>query len=535
MIALLEKRPILTIVLLVSILLLPHLEVPKITIMESRNFITAREMVTDGNWLLPTMNGEPRYQKPPLPTWITAIFAMIFGMKSIWGLRLPSVLMLMLLGVLGYMLSRKLKLPKNQSLQNGLITITSLYIVAIIFEAPWDIYAHGFMLLGIYLLVQFFQSTRINWGIVFFIALCMGCSMMSKGPVSLYALFLPFIISYGCIFKINELKKKIVPCIVIMIIAFGIGVWWYAYTRSVDPIAFEGITVRETQKWTSYNVRPFYYYWSFFIQSGVWTIPAFIGLLYPYLKTRVSNLKVYKFTLLWALVAVILLSIIPEKKSRYLMPVLIPLALNTGFYIEYVIKKFKTLKDVRETIPIYFNFGLIALLFIGLGITLLFINQFQNKLFWVVTTLVSMVFSGVLMVLKLRKKNGKAVFYILFLGFCVGTLFGAPLKKNLITENYNTFSEEHMSLPIYSLEGVSTEVIWAYGKKIPQYKKENLSEISEVTFLLLGHHSLLQEIEEKFPNYTILEMPSIDLNPVTQEDEWYRKRLMSTLYKLQRK
>lgn len=41
-------------------------------IMESRNLVTAREMVHDGHWLVPTMNGELRLEKPPLPTWITA-------------------------------------------------------------------------------------------------------------------------------------------------------------------------------------------------------------------------------------------------------------------------------------------------------------------------------------------------------------------------------------------------------------------------------------------------------------------------------
>ena len=46
-------------------------------IMESRNIITAREMVYDHNWLVPTMNGELRLEKPPLPTWIAAITEMI--------------------------------------------------------------------------------------------------------------------------------------------------------------------------------------------------------------------------------------------------------------------------------------------------------------------------------------------------------------------------------------------------------------------------------------------------------------------------
>ena len=59
-----EKNPILVLSIVIIIMLLVHLDVPSVTIMEARNFITAREMVQENNWLLTTMNGEARYQKP---------------------------------------------------------------------------------------------------------------------------------------------------------------------------------------------------------------------------------------------------------------------------------------------------------------------------------------------------------------------------------------------------------------------------------------------------------------------------------------
>ena len=46
-------------------------------IMEARNFVTAREMVEFDNWLVPTMNGELRFAKPPLPTWVAALVEMV--------------------------------------------------------------------------------------------------------------------------------------------------------------------------------------------------------------------------------------------------------------------------------------------------------------------------------------------------------------------------------------------------------------------------------------------------------------------------
>src|SRR5690554_2551759 len=138
-----------------------------------------------------------------------------------------------------------------------------------------------------------------------------------------------------------------------------VGGWWYIYVRWQDPETFVAIAQKETSNWGSYNVRPFYYYWSFFAQSGLWAIPALVALIYPYMKKRVSNLQAYRFSLLWTLFSVLLLSLVPEKKTRYLMPVLIPLAINTGFYIEYICRRFSSMKK-SERIPVYLNFGLIS-------------------------------------------------------------------------------------------------------------------------------------------------------------------------------
>ncbi|MCD8260663.1 MAG: phospholipid carrier-dependent glycosyltransferase, partial [Bacteroides sp.] len=49
-----------------------HNDVLYTDIMESRNIVTAREMVYEGNWIIPTMNGELQFASP-LSTWIAAV------------------------------------------------------------------------------------------------------------------------------------------------------------------------------------------------------------------------------------------------------------------------------------------------------------------------------------------------------------------------------------------------------------------------------------------------------------------------------
>ena len=92
-----------------------HLDITFVDIMESRNFITAREMLRNGNWIHTTMNLEPRYEKPPLPTWMTAASASVFGLDSIAGLRLPAALMAIFLVFTSYFFG--IKLLKDRAAQ----------------------------------------------------------------------------------------------------------------------------------------------------------------------------------------------------------------------------------------------------------------------------------------------------------------------------------------------------------------------------------------------------------------------------------
>ena len=128
--------------------------------MEARNFTTAREMLHDGNWLLTTLNGEPRYQKPPLPTWLTAISAAIFGLKSLTALRLPAALITVVLIVFSYILALKFTRSRTYSFISSLIMATSFYIIFAGRNGQWDIFTHGFMMVCIYQLYLFFTLEK---------------------------------------------------------------------------------------------------------------------------------------------------------------------------------------------------------------------------------------------------------------------------------------------------------------------------------------------------------------------------------------
>jgi 4-amino-4-deoxy-L-arabinose transferase-like glycosyltransferase len=520
-----------------------NLDAMYVNIMEARNFITAREMLHDGNWLLTTLNGEPRYQKPPLPTWLTAFSASIFGLKSLAGLRIPAAAMATLMMFFTYRLSFQISHNRRYALISSLVLSTSFYIIFAGRNGQWDIFTHSFMVVSIYYLYLFYTKEVHLYRHALIAAIFFGLSFMSKGPVSLYALLLPFLIAFGIVYRYSSLRRRLLPMVMFILLGSILSGWWYYYTFIFDPETVSEITQKETGNWNSYNVRPFYYYWSFFTQSGVWTIPAFVGLLYPYLKNRVSNKKAYTFTFLWTISSVILLSVIPEKKSRYLLPVLIPLALNTGFYIEYLFNHFKALQDNRETIPVYFNFGLIG--FIGLAFPVggyIFLGkQISENWFWFIMLSIFLFGTGAYMVYMLFRKRIRMVFYgtILFIASIMvfgmpmaGTFSNNPEYKGMEELNY---WQEETQLNVYEFSGFAPEMVWAYGKPIPMIKNKGVVTLPmEDSFAVLVSEENLNPFKRTFKDYSIEKVARYDMNPKGPESRSHRPRLWRDLYRVSR-
>lgn len=534
------KQPVVLLILVCIGIFFINLDAIWVNIMEARNFATAREMLQDNNWLLTTLNGEARYQKPPLPTWLTAFSGALFGLESLTAMRLPAALITLTLILATYSLAIRFTVQRNYAFVSSLILATSFYIVFSGRNGQWDIFTHGFMMLAIYQLYRFFTENSFKYARVLAAALFFGCSFMSKGPVSLYALLLPFLIAFGWVYRFKQIKGRLLPLVLFLVLSLLLSGWWHYYTYVYDAETVLAITNKETGNWTSYNVRPIYYYWSFFTQSGIWTIPAFIGLLYPYLRNRVLDKKGYTFTFIWTMASVILLSIIPEKKSRYLLPVLIPLALNTGFYVMYLFRNFRQMEDWKEKIPVYFNFGLIALIGLAFpvgGYIFLKDSLMGSNWIWFVLLSISLVAIAVGIIIKLKQKSIRPVFYLTIAFIVSITCFGMPLAKSTtVNPDYKPMSQlkewnKTKKLPIYELTFFTPELIWDYKNNIPVlHNGEEVVIPREETFGLLVAEHDKELFEKTFKNYQVEKIDRYDMNPQPEGNRQHKTRLWRDFY-----
>ncbi|KAF0203218.1 MAG: glycosyl transferase family [Bacteroidetes bacterium] len=74
---------------------------------EPTRSIVALEMILSGNYIVPTINGEFYYNKPPLYNWIIILYYKIAGNYSEFTLRLPVVIHLLLFGLTIFLFVRK--------------------------------------------------------------------------------------------------------------------------------------------------------------------------------------------------------------------------------------------------------------------------------------------------------------------------------------------------------------------------------------------------------------------------------------------
>jgi len=100
---------------------------PLISDEPTRGIVTL-EMIFSGNYITPTINGEFYYNKPPLYNWILAGFVQLSGMQSEFIFRLPTVLSLLIMGLVIYLFTKK-ELGKINAAAAAFMLITSARIL----------------------------------------------------------------------------------------------------------------------------------------------------------------------------------------------------------------------------------------------------------------------------------------------------------------------------------------------------------------------------------------------------------------------
>jgi len=116
-----------TVLLLCAILLIPALliNLGMLAVIEDEAIrgLVALEMWYSGDYIAPTINGEPYYNKPPLYNWIILLSYTMLGQVSEFSLRFPTAVFTLIYGFIVYHLYKS-ELGSNAAAAIALLTIT---------------------------------------------------------------------------------------------------------------------------------------------------------------------------------------------------------------------------------------------------------------------------------------------------------------------------------------------------------------------------------------------------------------------------
>ena len=168
---------------------------------EPERVIVAREMIKTGNWAVPVLHGKPYFAKPPLMNWLIAVSGSLFGAINEWTSRIPSVLVMYVMSISIYFLTRNW-LSRYARLFAATAILSMVGLISTGRTAEID---SLFVFLVMLILLIWINGYIRRWNPVFVWGiplLLLGIGFLAKGPQAI-AYF------YSTVFAYLVLRKRL--------------------------------------------------------------------------------------------------------------------------------------------------------------------------------------------------------------------------------------------------------------------------------------------------------------------------------------
>ncbi|MBD2293799.1 glycosyltransferase family 39 protein [Anabaena sphaerica FACHB-251] len=419
--------------------------------------IVAREIYRTGNWLYPTLQGEPFLLKPPLMQWLIAVCYHIGGVQELTT-RFPGAFLTALGVPLLYLIGRLVFSETLPSLLSPLVYLTLLPVVRHGRLAMLDGMSISFFLLLLFCVLKTRDDKKYSVGIGF----CLGLITLTKGMlvVVLAGIAGLFLIANK---QLSLLKNPFLWIGMLLGNLPAIG-WYFAqwqhYGNTFLEVHFQSQAFDRLGKAVEGNTGPIWYYVLEVIKYGFPWLLFLPGGLYLSWKNRHTAWGC--LTLIGAIVYFAIVSLMSTKLPWYVMPIYPFLALAIGanlslfwqkgnFKTKFLMGFFAFLTTVALGGCVYFSIVekqlllvlMSIVLAITMGITTWLINQ-RNRKF------IPVLFAGMYLVLLLLM-NSKSWIWELNETFPVQPV-AALIRQHIPpgTTIYTSFAYNRPSLDFYS-------------------------------------------------------------------------------------
>jgi 4-amino-4-deoxy-L-arabinose transferase-like glycosyltransferase len=305
---------------------------------------TPRQMVLTGDYVSPSFNGQPRFNKPVLSYWVVAAFYHVFGV-SVATERLAIAFGALLLVFATYVIGRTVA-NRDTGVVAALIIASAPRVMLWSRRIFIDIYFASFLAVALmgFVLARAYPEHRRRYLIVMYAGL--GLAMLTKGPV---ALVLPGLVLGAFLLwtrRLGELKTLMVPAGLVIIIAI-VAPWYvmdyqrYGWTHIYDFFIGENVG-RYTETYGVQQRSPFFYVPVLLTDLLPWSLLLPAALVAAW-RARADQMRLL---IVWIAAFVGVFSLSSTKQDLYVFPIVPAVAV----LIADLLVKSDTARALRATL-----------------------------------------------------------------------------------------------------------------------------------------------------------------------------------------
>jgi len=150
---------------------------------EGMHAATSKDMVISGDWVTPTFNGEPFFDKPILFTWLVSISFLLWGFSEL-GARFPAAVIGLACVLVTYLLGRRM-FSSRVGFLAGLILATATEYLIVARTVVHDSALLLFTTLSLFLFYSGVVEEKRRGRYFLLLHVALGLAVLAKGPLGL--------------------------------------------------------------------------------------------------------------------------------------------------------------------------------------------------------------------------------------------------------------------------------------------------------------------------------------------------------------
>lgn len=277
---------------------------------EGKNASAAIGMLSNGDFLIPYYNCQPRFEKPPMLYWVALLLSLPLGFNE-FSARLVSGLSAVGVSFFTYLIVRR-ELDEETARKSFLILLTfpHMWLEARAFVPEM---LNTFFIIGS---LYFFISHRVLLGWLF-----LAFAFLTKGPVGV-VLTLGVYLLWKRDLKILSVKGVLL-FLLLSSSWYLYMLWHFGYTYFYKFFLYENI-MRYTGQ-SRIHPYPFYYYLPILLVATIFYVPKYVSLFRSFKRELLPYI-------LWAVYVLLFYSLAKNKLHHYILFAYPPLSVIFAHY-----------------------------------------------------------------------------------------------------------------------------------------------------------------------------------------------------------